>query len=137
MKKKLSTDQQDNKDIIFDLLEAKGVKSFTVTFDGSGDSGQIDEITLDEKLQSLPVEGASVNRGTVFTEDGPTKKIEYNPPLREVIEELCYDTLEGVCGGWEINEGSYGEFVFDVKKRNIHLDFNERIEEVNSSEYDF
>lgn len=137
MKKQLTEEQRDNKDIIFDLLEIKGVKRFTVTFDGSGDSGQIEDISLSDDLLNMAVQGASVNGGTIWTSEGKVENIKNDPPLREIIEELCYDTLEGVCGGWEINEGSFGEFTFDVKKRNIHLDFNERVQEVNSSEYDF
>jgi hypothetical protein len=28
--------------------------------------------------------------------------------------------------GWENNDGAYGDFIFDVAKRTITLDFNER-----------
>ena len=36
--------------------------------------------------------------------------------------------------GWEINEGSYGTFSFDVLNRKISLEFNERVESVNTTE---
>ena len=29
-------------------------------------------------------------------------------------------------GGWENNDGAYGEFCFDASARSIHLEFNER-----------
>lgn len=133
----LTKEQRDNKDIIFDILEKKKVNSFTVTFDGSGDSGQIEDITLSDKILEWLVEGASVNKGTVWDGTTAVQQIAKDPPLRDVVEELCYELLEGVCGGWEIDSGSYGEFVFDVNKRSISLDFNERVEEVNSTLYKF
>lgn len=132
----LTEEQKASRDIILDILSTKKVKSFTVTFDGSGDSGQIEDITLKDSLLESNVIGATVSAGTVWTSEGSVKQINTEPTMREVIEELCYAVLEGVCGGWEINEGSYGEFVFDVIKRKVRLDFNERIESVNSTEYD-
>jgi hypothetical protein len=137
-KLKITTEQRDNKDIIFDILEKNNIKSVTVTFDGSGDSGQIEDIIISsEKLLESKVEGATVNKGTVWDGTTSKKQIEHNPSLREVLEELCYELLEGVSGGWEIDEGSYGEFVFDVDKRSVRLDFNERIQEVQSTLYNF
>jgi hypothetical protein len=47
-------------------------------------------------------------------------------PLREAIEELCYSYLEQDYGGWENNDGAFGEFIFDVATRKIGLEFNSR-----------
>ena len=38
--------------------------------------------------------------------------------------------LEQTHGGWENNDGAYGEFTFDVAERTIKLDFNERISDI-------
>jgi hypothetical protein len=57
--------------------------------------------------------------------------------VRDILEQVCYDKLEASHGGWEINGGSYGTFNFDVLNRKVNLEFNERIEEVNSSEESF
>ena len=54
-------------------------------------------------------------------------------PLKEALENLCYDLLEDKYGGWEINEGSYGEFVFNVADRTIELTFNGRFTDVDTS----
>lgn len=40
----------DLKDILFDLLAKEKVKKFSVTFDGSGDSGQIEDIDLEDNI---------------------------------------------------------------------------------------
>lgn len=52
--------------------------------------------------------------------------------VKEAIERLAYDFLEETHGGWENNEGAYGDFLFDVTERMITLNYNERIE---TSEY--
>jgi hypothetical protein len=47
------------------------------------------------------------------------------------IENWCYEVLERNHGGWEINEGSQGYFVFDTKNNIIELEhtYNELVEE--------
>src|SRR5258708_35533456 len=57
--------------------------------------------------------------------------------LWDILETLCYHYLDLVHGGWENDDGAYGEFEFDVAKRAVHLDFNERYVDTNSYEHDF
>lgn len=137
---------KDNKDIIFDLLSENGVESFEVAFDGQGDDGNVEEPSkvIPKKaakkfdlLMEENIEGARVSNGTRFGPDGPETVWNNNVSLKDLIENVCYDTLEAVCAGWEINEGSWGTFIFDVKKRKVHLDFNERVVESNHTGYDF
>ena len=42
------------------------------------------------------------------------------------VECLAYDVLERTHGGWENNDGAYGDITFDVAERTITLDYNER-----------
>jgi hypothetical protein len=50
------------------------------------------------------------------------------------IEDWCYEVLENNYGGWEINEGSQGYFVFDTRKNIIWLEltYNELTEETEN-----
>jgi hypothetical protein len=57
--------------------------------------------------------------------------------LQGAIEDLCYGYLEQEHGGWEINDGSYDEFRFDVAARTIHLEFNGRFTDVATSHHAF
>jgi hypothetical protein len=57
--------------------------------------------------------------------------------VEELVHEVCYDKLASTHMGWEINEGSYGTFSFDVLNRKISLEFNERVESVNTTEETF
>lgn len=144
MPKKINADEnlESNKDIIFDLLGSVGIESFVVTFDGGGDDGQIEDPCefkpSKKKVDSMlgeVVQGARVSDGTRWSPQGKEEMWKENPTLKELIESVCYEVLENVQSGWEINEGSHGSFFFDVKKRQVDLDFNERIIESNLIQY--
>lgn len=85
---------------IFSALDESGEKLddvLTLRYNGSGDSGYIED---------------------EFEEGGTAPK-----PL----EDFCYDQLEALHGGWEINEGSQGYFEIDTVNKTITLNhaFNE------------
>ena len=42
-------------------------------------------------------------------------------PVPSQIEDWCYKELEENFGGWEINEGSQGEFQFDFNEKTVVL----------------
>jgi hypothetical protein len=138
---------KSNLDIVFDLLGGVGVESFLVGFDGGGDDGQVEGVAeikpsrkkVVEAAQNLlgdPVEGARVSDGERWSPSGVEKLWKSDPTMAQMIDSVCYEALEKVCSGWEINEGSYGVFLFDVKKRTVSLDFNERVIESNLTQYE-
>ena len=49
-------------------------------------------------------------------------------------QQLAFDFLSDTHGGWENNDGAYGEFCFDAAARCIHLEFNERLEAKSNNE---
>jgi hypothetical protein len=135
---------KDTLDIVFDLLGGAGVDSFVVSFDGGGDDGQVESpcefkpaksAKQAEKLLGEVVKGGRVSDGMRHGPSGPEQIWKNDPKLEDMIVGLCYDTLEHVAGGWEINEGSHGTFHFDYKKRKMGLDFNERIIEDRNIEF--
>lgn len=135
---------KDTLDIVFDLLGGVGVESFIVTFDGGGDDGQVEAPSefkpkkAAEKALALldeQVKGARVSDGVRWSPSGQEQLWKADPKLDDMIVGLCYDTLEQVSAGWEINEGSHGTFHFDVKKRKMRLDFNERVIEDRNYEF--
>jgi hypothetical protein len=110
-----------NKSTVFDALTAAGTATVNVTFDGEGDSGQIENILADgsENIPPAPIELQQAAWGT-------SKLDSIQTTLRAAIEALCYDYLEQEHGGWENNDGAFGEFTFNVPERRIELDFNSR-----------
>jgi hypothetical protein len=124
-----------NKAALFDALAAAGITSVLVHFDGSGDSGQIEDIdaTAGDQPAEIPngdIEIAQVHWGNPEIERSTLS-------VREAVETLAYDFLEQTHGGWENNEGAYGEFTFDVESRTITLEYNERVETSEYSQHMF
>ncbi len=92
------------KDGVLDDLEIPQDGQLTLRYNGSGDSGYI-ESSFEDNGDSVP----------------------------STIEDWCYNQLESHFGGWEINEGSDGEFIFDFNKMTIQLNHTYNTEE-NSSD---
>jgi hypothetical protein len=96
----------DLKDDFNRFFEQMGDETGKLSFDGSGDSGQLhDNIELSS--------GQSMD-------------------IPSFIEEWCYDMLGYHFGGWEINEGSQGSFYFYPSRKLIELQFQQNIEEEES-----
>ena len=67
-----------------------------ITFNGGGDDGYIE--------------------GEIVIEDS-------REDVSNIIEEFTYSWLQSHAAGWEINEGSYGNFIFDPDSQEVVLDF--------------
>lgn len=115
-----------NKAALFDALAFAGITSVVVTFDGCGDSGQIESI--DARVGDTTTELPAVDIEIVTPVWDGSGVERRSLPTAQAIEELAYDFLRDTHSGWEINEGAFGEFTFDVDERSIQLDYNERIE---------
>jgi len=78
--KTLTTDGhvRDNKDFVFDILEQEGIAAFEVEFDGSGDSGQVEGISLDKKLLQRKIKGCKVKNGTRWDPTNPVSDSDVN-----------------------------------------------------------
>ena len=72
----------------------------TIPYNGGGDSGYI-ENSFEEIGDQVP----------------------------SAIEDWCYNQLERNFGGWEINEGSDGEFLFNFHDMTIELNHTYNVEE--------
>jgi hypothetical protein len=82
-------------------LNSEGVSEGKVNFYGGGDSGEIEN-------------NLTSNKGNFKIERG--------------VEDFLYRWLSEFYGGWEINEGSHGDFVFYTDNNSIQLNFNEHTE---------
>ena len=76
----------------------------TLRYNGSGDSGYV-EGNFEETGDPIPTE----------------------------IEDWCYRELERNHGGWEINEGSEGMFIFNFNDSTITLEHTDNVEESESN----
>ena len=124
-----------NKAALFDALDAAGITTVTVTFDGYGDSGQIEDITAQQggTIVALPAGQVSLASAVWNSETVSTVPMD----VAAAIEHLAYDYLQQSHPGWENNDGAYGEFVFDVAGRTITLDHTERYTATETYSHEF
>lgn len=126
-----------NKEILFDILADKCVEIVNVEFSGSGDDGQVEASDLPEEIRKIVVKGTKVSKGKIWTAGKFVETFKENPTVGEVIDSLCYEVLENLYGGWENDDGAFGDFVFDVKSRKVLFNFNERFTESRLHEHEF
>ena len=94
---------------VFDDIEIPEDNYLVLKYNGGGDSGYI-ESHFDSGARNP------------YGESVPTE-----------VEEWCYQQLEDNFGGWEINEGSQGEFQFDFNEKTVILSHAYNIEESRSN----
>lgn len=123
-----------NKNIVFDALAAAGITTIVITFDGYGDSGQIEDIQV-RGPDGIDLSQIRI-RLTVLDWRTETPE-EREVSLHECVEDLAYGYLKQTHDGWENGGGAYGEFTFDVAKATISLDYNERYEAVETYHHQF
>lgn len=84
---------------LFSEIDRKD-KILILRYDGGGDSGYLED-NFDDTDYGVPAE----------------------------ISDWCYNILSGMHGGWEINEGSYGYFIFNLEKLEVTLEHKTRFYE--------
>lgn len=122
-----------DKAIIFAALTEAGIRRVTVDYDGSGDSGQIENVEAwDASNDRIPFPSGVKIQSAAENPDHPLPA--HN--LEAAVETLAWDYLE-IYSGWENNDGAFGTFVFDVPARTVTLEHNERYTEVNTTSHEF
>lgn len=148
---KPSTAVKHNLNLLLDQLRYHEIKRLCVSFSGSNDSGDVyitaiksidDDVKLDvEYLRTITVAGAS--QMSDMWEGSQKRDWKKKPPtLHDLAYEVCWAELEASCGGWEIDNGSCGEFIFEplatLEKRDpviFHFSHNERDYDYEDEEY--
>lgn len=91
---------------ILDRLTLAGAENICIEFDGSGDSGTIQEI------------------------DGLTRNEHIT---KDDLEDWAYDLIEGTGVDWYNNEGGFGTINIDVSKRTYNFEVHYRCSELGAS----
>ena len=113
-----------NKAAVFTALEVACVTQISITFDGYGDSGQIEDISACVGEKRVPIPDCMIETlDTTWPQSEPTLS---GVNLSAALENLAYDVLAQTHCGWENNDGAYGDIVFDTAARSIKLEYNER-----------
>lgn len=113
-----------NKAELLNALALTGITHVVVTFDGYGDSGQIEDVQVRAGDDDIAMPSAIIEIcEAVWGEPEPKRS---SVSIATAVESLAYDVLERTHGGWENGDGAYGDITFDVAARAITLDCNER-----------
>ncbi|BAI96861.1 hypothetical protein Sj15T_13180 [Sphingobium sp. TA15] len=115
---------QTNKATLFQALDVAGVTKIVVTFDGYGDSGQIEDVQAQAGDGDVTMPGSVIEIMAAVW--GQTEPERSTVSIAAAVESLAYDVLERTHCGWENNDGAYGNIVFDIAAHTITLDYNER-----------
>ena len=120
-------------DIFKNKLKDLKVESFRVEYSGSGDSGEIEEISYKPNNLKIKVD---VGTWKKFDQQSFEYK-ETNEPksLETFIEDFCYELLEDNHSGWEINEGQSGAIEWDIKENDLSHNYTTYIEHSESESY--
>jgi len=121
-----------NQTAIFDALAAASAVTLVVHFDGYGDSGQIESITVTGTDGEIVLPEINIAYASPGRADDGDAISQTSLPISEAIETLCYDLLRQTHAGWENNDGAFGDFIFDVTARTISLDHNDRYTAIES-----
>lgn len=96
-------------------LQLDGIHQVRLHYDGSGDSGAIDQVEwLTEDEQPIPY---------------PQPADVYSS-IKEALEEKAYSILESL-SDWYNNDGGYGTMIIHVSTGQYEVDHNIRIMEID------
>jgi hypothetical protein len=124
------------------FLQELKVPAIAVLYDGSGDSGNWDEVFALSEAKSPDEVGYDAGDAEL------TKLVRSAPipdwlimPVRtqdgKVLDEIAYKLCDYLPGGWEINEGSFGTIVLDTMSCKISINHGERITNVEYSDLSY
>ena len=125
-----------NRAVLFDALAKVSITTVVVSFDGCGDSGQIENIEArnGDRPVDLPSDAVAIAKPEAW---GSANLLDTEGSLTDLIDDLAYDFLAQTHSGWENNDGAYGEFNFDVVAGTVTLDYNERYTATDHSQHEF
>jgi hypothetical protein len=131
--------------LIRDAMKEAGVSLIEVTFDGSGDSGQVEDVVAQtgvgvqapDSWEKATVYAPHTSWERVEGEEGrpAMRQVEHlTTPLREAVEDFTYTALEGLGVDWYNNDGGFGTLTLTLVdgELELELDVSTRFAESNN-----
>ena len=130
---------------VLSVCKASDYARIVVTFDGCGDSGQIEDMDFQFNDSMPPKHPATRSIGVFDVQEGfahhegrwePIIK-QKELTLADALEIITYDILNANIPGWEINEGTSGTVTYDMDAGAIRCEFSERVVNTIEGTFDF
>lgn len=115
-----------NKRILLAALKQGGARTATVTYAGSGDSGGVEDVSI-EATENAEFDGTvPIN---VFAEQSVyqdstwlTTVVEQQMPIEQALQDFAESALELRYGGWEDGDGASGSVIFDCQDDTVRIE---------------
>ena len=113
---------------VFDILRKAGAAKVNIYFDGSGDSGMIEEITVyNADNQKIKVDQTVIypkEKSTWIVNQFIYETEQKEIPILEALETYCYEELEKTNIDWYNNDGGCGEMRINLNDPEVMLGDN-------------
>lgn len=131
---------QLNKEAVIKYCAHYEVGKITLDYNGSGDDGQIENVTCFDAAgneMEIPDDNNQIESfyNVWSSTKGESAKSKMGSFL-DLVEQLAYSTLCQNYGGWEINEGSYGTITIHADGTGL-IEHNDIIQDTDYSERKF
>jgi hypothetical protein len=107
--------------LILTNLKDLGVKRIEISFSGSGDSGDIDDVEFHDS-------DGSYLTNLVKETFSNKSEIDIDNELRDIAWALVNEKVDTV-GDWVNNEGGFGSITIDVEEKTYDLSYSQRTTE--------
>jgi hypothetical protein len=128
------------------LIE-NGIAKVTITFDGYGDDGQIEEITCTKSDGSkgtlefpANISGKSATADSKVWDSGMRQYVPQVPDhtltMAQVIDDWAWEVIAEAGVDWINGEGGFGEMVVTPATDSIECEINQRVTEVETTHHE-
>ena len=128
-----------NRAALMAALKEHNVKTAIVTYSGAGDSGDVDgvETIPQEAIKALEASKVTMRlpKGEFVDGQYVYRKEDVEQSIVDALRAFTFNWVEIRHGGWEINDGSSGEVIFDVKADTCTLNHTEYYTESSRHEH--
>ena len=115
-----------NRRILLATLVQAGAVTATATYVGCGDSGGVEDVSVEMPAEA-PFDMAALV--TVFAERGvfengewQTTTVEQQLSIEQALRDFADEVIDVVHGGWENGDGGSGSVIFDCQAGTVRIE---------------
>ena len=115
-----------NRRILLATLVQAGAVTATATYVGCGDSGGVEDVSVEMPAEA-PFDMAALV--TVFAERGvfengqwQTTTVEQQISIEQALRDFAAEVIDVVHGGWENGDGGSGSVIFDCQAGTVRIE---------------
>ena len=115
-----------NRRILLAVLAEAGAVTSTATYVGCGDSGGVEDVSVEMPAEA-PFDMAALV--TVFAERGvfengewQTTTVEQQLSIEQALRDFADEVIDVVHGGWENGDGGSGSVIFDCQAGTVRIE---------------